>query len=95
MVLLIILSLRRAPPFLSIFGLRGVGRRAGLVHPAAGRRAPSSASRTRWSTNIKALYLAMANGFVSDTGVPPIDELFSRGGMESMLTTIWLILGAL
>jgi Na+/H+ antiporter NhaC len=24
-----------------------------------------------------------------------VDELFSRGGMASMLTTVWLILGAL
>ena len=27
--------------------------------------------------------------------MPQIDELFSRGGMSSMLSTIWLILGAL
>jgi NhaC family Na+:H+ antiporter len=37
----------------------------------------------------------MANGFVSNTGVEQIDTLFSRGGMSSMLYTIWLILGAL
>ena len=29
----------------------------------------------------------MANGFVSNSGIEPIDELFSRGGMASMLTT--------
>jgi Na+:H+ antiporter, NhaC family len=27
--------------------------------------------------------------------VAPIDDLFSRGGMASLLTTVWLILGAL
>jgi NhaC family Na+:H+ antiporter len=27
--------------------------------------------------------------------VAPIDELFSRGGMASLLTTVWLVLGAL
>ena len=27
--------------------------------------------------------------------VAPIDELFSRGGMASLLTTIWLVLAAL
>ena len=47
------------------------------------------------ATNLKALWLAMANGFVSNTGIPAIDNLFSRGGMDSMLTTIWLVLGAL
>ena len=37
----------------------------------------------------------MANGFVSNSGNATIDALFSRGGMDSMLTTIWLVLGAL
>ena len=37
----------------------------------------------------------MATGFVSNSGVEQIDELFSRGGMASLLTTIWLVLGAL
>ena len=37
----------------------------------------------------------MATGFVSDSGLDQVDDLFSRGGMASMLTTIWLVLGAL
>ena len=37
----------------------------------------------------------MANGFVSKSGVPVIDELFSRGGMSSLLSTVWLVLVAL
>jgi NhaC family Na+:H+ antiporter len=32
---------------------------------------------------------------VSTSGNATIDDLFSRGGMASMLTTVWLILGAL
>ena len=44
---------------------------------------------------IEAIYRSMANGFVSTSGNETIDELFSRGGMASMLTTVWLILGAL
>ncbi|MFF5923876.1 Na+/H+ antiporter NhaC family protein [Streptomyces flavochromogenes] len=35
----------------------------------------------------------MANGF-SDSGIPLIDQLLSRGGMDSMLLTRWLIIGA-
>ena len=37
----------------------------------------------------------MATGFVSNSGIEAVDTLFSRGGMASMLTTVWLILGAL
>jgi Na+:H+ antiporter, NhaC family len=37
----------------------------------------------------------MATGFVSDSGIEPVDELFSRGGMASLLTTVWLVLAAM
>jgi NhaC family Na+:H+ antiporter len=43
----------------------------------------------------KGVWLALADGYASATGVPAVDELLSRGGMSSMLTTIWLILAAL
>jgi NhaC family Na+:H+ antiporter len=43
---------------------------------------------------IKGIWLAMANGFSIDTGIGEIDRLLSRGGMDSMLTTLWLIIGA-
>lgn len=44
--------------------------------------------------SVKAVWLAMANGFTIDTGIPDVDRLLSRGGMDSMLLTIWLIIGA-
>ena len=37
----------------------------------------------------------MATGFVSASGVDAVDELFSRGGMASLLTTVWLVLAAM
>jgi NhaC family Na+:H+ antiporter len=44
--------------------------------------------------SVKGVWLAMANGFSINTGVSEIDRLLSRGGMDSMLLTIWLIIGA-
>jgi Na+:H+ antiporter, NhaC family len=35
------------------------------------------------------------NGFVADTGVIAVDDLLSRGGMESMLSTVALVMCAL
>jgi len=43
---------------------------------------------------VRAVWLAMATGFHMDSGVADVDRLLSRGGMDSMLLTIWLILGA-
>jgi NhaC family Na+:H+ antiporter len=94
LVLLVILSVRRVPPFLSIFSCAlFAGVLAWFTQPTVVQAFVGEAGSL--VTNIKALYMAMANGFVSVTGIAQIDQLFSRGGMSSMLTTIWLILGAL
>ena len=96
LVLLVVFTIRKAPPFLAILGSAVF---AGVL-----------ACFTQWSnvkafvdepglgavpTGLKAIYDAMANGYVSKTGFPGIDQLFSRGGMASMLTTIWLVFAAL
>lgn len=44
--------------------------------------------------SVEAVWQAMATGFSIETGVGEIDALVSRGGMASMLSTIWLIIGA-
>ncbi len=44
--------------------------------------------------SLKAVWSAMANGFTISSGIADVDRLLSRGGMDSMLLTIWLILGA-
>ena len=44
---------------------------------------------------IKGIWLALATGYNSATGVPEIDSLLSRGGMQSMLNTMWLVISAM
>ena len=44
--------------------------------------------------SIQAIWKTMANGFSMNSGIADIDRLLSRGGMDSMLLTIWLIIGA-
>jgi Na+:H+ antiporter, NhaC family len=44
--------------------------------------------------SVKAVWQAAATGFQMDSGVSEVDRLVSRGGMSSMLLTIWLIIGA-
>ncbi len=96
LVLLVVFTIKKAPPFLAILGsalFAGVlacftqwdNVKAFVGDPALGTVA----------TGIKAIYAAMATGYVSHTGFPAIDQLFSRGGMASLLTTIWLVLAAL
>ena len=41
------------------------------------------------------VWSALADGYKADTGNAAVDELLSRGGMSSMLNTIWLIFCAM
>ena len=96
MVLLIVLSVRRAPPFLSIFvSALFAGVMACFTQQAAVAAFVDRPELGTLATSIHAIYASMANGFVANTGNETIDALFSRGGMASLLTTIWLVLGAL
>jgi NhaC family Na+:H+ antiporter len=44
---------------------------------------------------LKGVWLSLAGGYTSRSGFGPIDDLASRGGMESMLDTVWLVITAL
>ncbi len=44
---------------------------------------------------IKGAWIALFDGYTSASGNEALDELLSRGGMSSMLNTVWLILSAM
>jgi NhaC family Na+:H+ antiporter len=96
LALLVFFSVRKFPPFLSILGAAlFAGILALFTQPDAVKAFVGEPGLGSVATGIKGIYAAMATGFVSNTGVDSVDQLFSRGGMASMLTTVWLILGAL
>ena len=89
-------TLRKVPPFLGIFGVAVFsGILACFTQRAAVEAFVDDPDQGVVLDGIEAVYQAMANGFVSASGNATIDDLFSSGGMSSMLTTVWLILGAL
>jgi NhaC family Na+:H+ antiporter len=97
LVLVVILTLFRLPPFTTIFlGALAGGVVAVIVEPA--RVMAFAAAREGVPAPIamlKGVWLALASGYKSTTGNPELDTLLTRGGMESMLNTIWLIITAL
>ena len=96
LALLVVLSILRVPPFLAIFGTAIVsGALASFTQPQVIASFVGKQDQGAVLNGIEAVYKAMATGFVSNSGNEKIDSLFSRGGMASMLTTVWLILGAL
>ena len=44
---------------------------------------------------IKGAWMSLFDGYVAETGNEVIDSLLSRGGMSSVLTTVWLVISAL
>lgn len=44
---------------------------------------------------VKGSWLALSDGFKLESGNAALDELLTRGGMKSMLSTVWLILAAM
>ncbi|MFD7072864.1 Na+/H+ antiporter NhaC family protein [Nocardioides sp. NPDC059952] len=96
LLLLVVFAVFKFPPFLSILGSAlFAGILALFTQWDAVTAFVDNPDYGPFLTGVHAVFAAMATGFVSDSGVEPIDELFSRGGMASLLTTIWLVLGAL
>ncbi|GGN72887.1 tyrosine transporter [Actinoplanes lobatus] len=94
LLLLIVLSVRKAPASLSLLAsalfagvLAAFTQRQVIADFIAGQG-------NMLVESIKATWLAMATGFHAETGIADVDRLVSRGGMSSMLFTLWLIFGA-
>jgi len=96
LVLLIALTLWKVPPFLSIFSVAIFsGILASFTQSAVVDAFIDKPGQGAVLDGIEAVYRAMATGFDAASGNATIDSLFSGGGMDSMLLTVWLILGAL
>ena len=97
LAVVVALALFKFPPFTAIFlGALAGGLLAVVVAPERVIAfAAKSGDAPNWLLLIKGVWLALASGYASSTGYPTIDVLVSRGGMDSMLNTIWLIITAL
>jgi NhaC family Na+:H+ antiporter len=96
LVVVVVLAALRFPPFTTI--MTGALAGALLAVVTAPERVIAFAADPDLATPLallKGAWLALASGYTSTTGYEAIDMLASRGGMERMLDTIWLIIVAL
>jgi NhaC family Na+:H+ antiporter len=97
LLVLVILSMRNAPASLALLasalfaGIQATILQRDVVNAFV---AEINGSANAVVGSIQAIWRAMANGFTMNSGIVDIDRLLSRGGMDSMLLTIWLIIGA-
>ena len=95
LVLLAYLSIRKVPASLALLASAlFAGVLGAFLQPDVYADFVAGTRQRRCVESIKAVWLAMANGFSIDSGIADVDRLLSRGGMDSMLLTIWLIIGA-
>ena len=95
MVVLIILSVRKVPAQLAITASALVaGIMAPFLQHEAVMRFVNDPAVSAPVAYIKGIWLAMATGYKANSGIPVLDRLLSRGGMASMLKTLWIIIGA-
>jgi NhaC family Na+:H+ antiporter len=97
LALLLTLAMRKVPAFPAI----SIGALAGCVvaliwQPELVRNfGDPEGNLSAWAASAKGLLMALADGFSIETGDAALDELLSRGGMSSMLNTMWLIMSAM
>jgi NhaC family Na+:H+ antiporter len=95
LLLLVVLSIRKTPASLTLAaaalaaGILGV-----FTQYDVARAFVADPDLDPVRTGIEAVWQAMATGFSMESGLADVDGLLSRGGMDSMLLTLWLIMGA-
>ncbi|MBU8825510.1 Na+/H+ antiporter NhaC [Mycolicibacterium goodii] len=97
LLFLVVLSMRKVPASLALLAsalLAGVQAAVFQRDVVTGFIAQIGAGTNHVVGSVEAVWTVMANGFTINSGIGDIDRLLSRGGMDSMLLTIWLIIGA-
>jgi Na+:H+ antiporter, NhaC family len=92
----IALVIKRVPAFPALFLGSLVGCLFAVAfQPGAVLTYAASPELPAWAGLVKGAWMSLFDGFTLASGNDALDELLSRGGMSSMLTTVWLILSAM
>lgn len=96
LLLVLVLALKKVPPFVTIFfsALAG-GVMAVILAPQDVATLAGSPDIHPALQQLKGVWAALATGYQVSSGDPTVDKLLTRGGMSSMMMTIWLIMTAL
>lgn len=96
LVIVLGLSIARISPFVAIFTGALAGAVLAIFHDPERVLAFANAPDLPVGlAMLKGTWSALANGYVASTGDKAIDQILTRGGMSSMMNTVWLIITAL
>ena len=96
LVVVLILSFRRVSAFVTIMiGALFGGLMAAILQPNVVLTFGGAPDLSAPLAMLKGVWSAMATGFSIQSDYPALNDLFSQGGMSSMMETVWLILSAM
>jgi NhaC family Na+:H+ antiporter len=96
LIVVFYMAYKKIPPLPTIlFGALLGGFLAMVLQPDVVLAYAASPLLSNGLAMTKGVWMALYDGYVATTGVAEVDNLLSRGGMSSMLTTIWLVITAL
>ncbi len=95
-VVVVVLASRKVPAVASILAgvLTGVAVALIFQRPLVAALA-GDATLTPAAATFKGIWIVLFDGYSASTGNDDLDSLVSRGGMSSMLNTVWLIIAAM
>ncbi len=96
LLLVLFMAMKKVPALVTIFiGALTGGVFGAIFQPELIIASVNNPELSNFTALLQGTWKAMADGYVSNTGHGVIDELLSRGGMSSMLVTLWLIMTAM
>ena len=96
LVLMLVLVYKRFPAYPAIVMSALVGALFALLFQGEAVLALAGDTELgHGATMFKGIWMSLFDGYTSDSGDPFLDALLSKGGMSSMLNTVWLIICAL
>ena len=95
-VVIFVLAYKKMPAFPTILiGALLAGLFSIILQPEVVSNFVNQPELSKSLTLLSGVWTALHSGFVLESGVPMVDDLLTRGGMASMLNTIWLVICAL
>lgn len=96
LLLVLYMAIRKYPAFPTIFtGALVGGIFAALFQSEAVIRLAGVGELSTPMALLSGVWTALFNGYQASTGNAAVDDLLTRGGMSSMLNTVWLIMSAM
>ncbi|TLU68059.1 Na+/H+ antiporter NhaC [Thalassotalea litorea] len=95
LLVLLVLAIKKVPAFLSVSIGAIVGAIWAILFQQDFIMSIASEGLNTVDSNVTVVWTAFFDGVRVDTGNENLDSLLSRGGMSSMLNTVWLIVCAL